>query len=401
VALALLEHRADAGHYAVSLYSNFVVNLDFQGTMSDTESSGTADVCGVGGCIGDQEDDRDEGQVMAFAGGQRKFRCRVPARPNATGSGGAKDSSKYENHFRNAKLAHLKGRCMTHQASEEYWSYEICFGLKVTQLNTDSQASFSLGEHAFGKDQLLANGGVVEQYRGGTENRSCEIRYVCGSSATTANFIRVEEEMPLRYRITVRGPQFCSFRGDGLETQDEEGNLLRASSLLEDMRGSCINMTQGWWTYEYCFPEMLRQYHLQGSTKDPIHTLGTLSGSPEGAGPSSPDEVIMSIMRPKAGLGGIKDPRPSRSGNTRALRQSLGGGAVCDETGQARTAVMYFQCPSNWQQHPETRFVSITEGSLCEYQVLVHSGLLCGHRKLVPMLPRGKEVIQCAAEPEL
>merc|ERR1719329_1413527 len=106
----------------------------------------------------------------------------------------------------------------------------------------------------------------------------------------------------------------------------------------------------------------------------------------------------MAMVRMKAGIN-PKERRAAPSGH-RSLQQYLGGGTVCDETRRPRASTMFFQCPSNWQTKPETRMVSINEAMLCEYEIVVHSTLLCGHQKLIPVPPRGKEVIQCDAEPE-
>ena len=53
---------------------------------------------------------------------------------------------------------------------------------------------------------------------------------------------------------------------------------LRLEYLLRPLEGLCINQTQGWWTYEFCYPSHLRQFHVnnRGQTEEPIYSLGTL-----------------------------------------------------------------------------------------------------------------------------
>jgi len=60
---------------------------------------------------------------------------------------------------------------------------------------------------------------------------------------------------------------------------------------------------------------------------------------------------------------------------------------------------LLFECPPNWQTSHETKLVSISEVSLCEYKMVIHTALLCGHELFLPMLPRGKETISCVVEP--
>lgn len=366
------------GNFVSSLHSNFVVNLDFEGDQRGTEQS-----------------DAQESTLMSFAGGRQKFRCNLPSssssRKNASSL--SDDMSKHRNHFKNAKLAPYKGRCST--TRKEYWQYAVCFGTKITQFRQGEEGrTFSLGEYVASADVLHPDGRVTEFYAGGTDNRSSEINYVCGSTTEDQKLV-IEEPQTLYYNITVYGPGFCSWRDkDGAETRDTNGHVFPISTMLEPLRGNCVNITQGWWTYEYCYPQSLRQFHLgNAGQRDPEHILGQLKGQP-----TEVTQVNMTMVRLKPSVT-AKDRRAPPS-NHRTLRQFLGDGTVCDETKRPRTTTMHFQCPPNWQSNGETRIISINEASLCEYDIMVHSNLLCGHQKLIPALPRGREVINCVAQPQ-
>jgi hypothetical protein len=367
-------------NFVSSLQSNFVVNLNFEG---EADSGSAAD----GKISGDS-------RLMAFAGGRQKFRCSLPSnnrRIPETGSPEANDLSKYKTHFRDAKLAPLKGKCWT--TVKDYWSYDICFGRKILQYRPDAEMKFSLGEYEAREAELHADGHVTESYVGGTDNRSTTLHYVCGQAGEKRAFT-IDEPKPLRYDIVITSPVFCAWRDkDGLETTDRDGFIHPVSSLLEDLRGNCINVTQGWWTYEYCYPSTLLQFHQSSEGRVTPHVLGTLNKT---NAPTDPGTVKMDAVRLKPSI----TPRERRAppSNQRTLRQYLGRGTVCDETNRPRTTTMHFQCPPNWQSQPETRIVNINEGSLCEYEIMVHTNLLCGHQKFIPALPRGKEEIKCVAQ---
>jgi len=288
-------------------------------------------------------------------------------------------------------MAPFKGKCWT--TRKDYWSYDVCFGRKITQYHEETQ--FSLGDNVPDRSALHPDGHVSEFYEGGTDNRSTTINYVCGEGGEQRSFV-IEEPSPLAYIVTMSSPAFCSWhQQDGAVGVDAAGNRHAVSSLLEDLRGQCTNVTQGWWTYEYCYPHSLRQFHQGNSGRDPEHVLGTVNSTDQKTGIG---QVPMDLVRLKPSI----SPRERRAppSNHRTLRQRLGAGTVCDETGKPRAATMHFQCPPNWQTQHETRIVSINEAQLCEYEIMVHTNLLCGHQKLIPALPKGKEVIQCTAQPK-
>eukprot|EP00927_Polykrikos_kofoidii_P060839 TRINITY_DN55749_c0_g1_i1.p1 TRINITY_DN55749_c0_g1~~TRINITY_DN55749_c0_g1_i1.p1 ORF type:complete len:463 (+),score=93.04 TRINITY_DN55749_c0_g1_i1:73-1389(+) len=398
-----------AGNFVASLQSNYVVTLDFgadtTGASSSAPPASDSSTCPSEGCanpeaVSERATDVDESdtKIMAFAGGKRKFKCRLPSvggDRSKKGSGLTEEErTKLETHFRNAKLAPMKGKCGTRK--RDFWTYDVCFGRKITQHNKEAGLTYSLGKHVPTKDKLLPNGEVRQMYLHGTDNRSSEVAMVCGSSALAENRLSIEETEAKKYFITWKAPQFCSWKGDGTSEMDKDGKiLLRPSSLLEELRGECINTTLGWWTYEYCFPDKLVQYHLQNKVRDPIHLLGALDAQRESV---DKDTVNMSIVRLKAGGGSTLDRRAVPSAQ-RVLQQYVGGGAVCDETKRARSALVQFSCPSGWESLTDSKFVGIQESQLCQYEVTIHTNLLCGHRRLTPTPPRGKQEIKCSAEP--
>lgn len=377
----LLQPLMTTGHFVASLHSNFVVHLDFESEKTNALPVPAA----------------EDLQMMSFAGGQSRFRCRLPSRTGTqAGSRKSPDAPKPQEHFISAKLAPYRGNCWKLQ--QDYWTYDVCFGRKIAQFRPETDLRYSLGERDPEADRLLPDGGVIEHYIGGTDNRTTAVHYVCGSSELQSRIFTIEEAQPLAYTLRVSGAGFCSWREkDGQETRDKQGNTLKISSLLEPLRSTCLNLTQGWWTYEYCFPRTLRQYHMQvlsdGVKRDPDHLLGQLLPQE----PIQVNQVEMGTVKLKPSI----SPRERRAppSNHMTLEQRLSGGSVCDETKRHREALLHFQCPTNWQSRPDHRMVSIREGALCEYEVVVQTVLLCGHQRLIPTMPRGRETLQCYVEP--
>jgi len=383
-------------NFVTSLHSSFVVNLDFgdseaEAALSPTGGDGTGDDAAPS-----PSEASDDVKVMSFAGGGQKFKCSIPSTRNQTkpSLSGSEDIAAIKARFIAAKLAMLQGECWKHR--KDFWTYDVCFGRRISQYQAGGDLQYSLGDHVPEADELSPSGEVKQHYIGGAGNRSAEVHYACGSSEASSREFSVEEDRPLHYKFRVSGPTFCSWNlNNGATSQDASGRSWPVSALLEEMRGTCVNTTQGWWTYEYCFPHSLIQFHLAGNgkTRDPTHILGTLNGT---TSPTAPNTVKMETIRLKPSI----SPRERREppSNHLTLQQYLGGGTVCDETSQPRSTKMRFQCPLKWKSQTETQIVSIQEGSLCEYEVVIQSPMLCGHSKFLPTIPMGKQTIQCTAE---
>jgi len=358
-----------------SLHSNFVVNLD----LEPSPPGGGEEALG------------GESHVIALAGGKRKFACHLPTgkgQRNSASTGA--DAAKAQQLLTAAKMAGYHSKCWTWHHNEDYWTYQVCPGEKITQYRPGSDQRFSLGDHIPESDAVRDDGSISEFYLGGTGNRSTEIRYVCGSSEGKKRTFSVEETKPLMYTIIISGPAFCIWKErSGSVATDPAGEEMVVSAFLEQLRNACVNRTEGWWTYEYCFPKGITQFHEDKGKRNPEYSLGHLSSTAE----HTVDRVNMSIVRPKQA-----HSRTTPSGH-RILQQRLGGGTRCDETLRPRATTMFFQCPLNWQSRPETQIVSIVEASLCEYEVVVETTLVCGHHRLLPHQPKAEQTIQCNALP--
>jgi len=55
-------------------------------------------------------------------------------------------------------------------------------------------------------------------------------------------------------------------------------------ALLGKYFGQCVNQSEGWWAYEYCFPHGLRQFHTAGEQSNEIETAFSLGFSESALG---------------------------------------------------------------------------------------------------------------------
>jgi len=369
-----------------STQSNYVVRLDFDGAHAEEEVA---------------QHFVEKEMVM---GGDRKFKCVIPRRggslPTTNQVVPARSHTAYLLDGKVAPLQH--GKCIEFQ--KDYWSYEVCFRSKITQFRRGSTAKFSLGEYnASVHDKLYSNGTFVQTYEGGTDGRRVEVVFLCGKWKPRQ--IRVTEPTQLSYVITFHYPGACDWSRDGhgfattARTEATKEEVIPVSALLEPLRDNCLNRTEGWWTYQYCFPHTLRQFHVAGSgaIEEPVHVLGTSVGRDV----VSKVDFKLKSEPPLPSMEITKTKGPAAAGRARRvhriLQHQLGHGSHCDETSAPRSSMIIFECPEAWadpdMQMPQ--ITSIAETTLCQYEIVISTTLVCSHPKLIPRIPRAPETIRC------
>ena len=69
----------------------------------------------------------------------------------------------------------------------------------------------------------------------------------------------VNEVEPCSYVIEVCGGEKC--------VDDSRREVGEAFKILEEeMKGKCLVYSEDWWSYEYCWPGKVKQFHLKVST---------------------------------------------------------------------------------------------------------------------------------------
>lgn len=144
------------------------------------------------------------------------------------------------------------------------------------------------------------------------------------------------------------------------ETQskaEEEKELARASDrgweLLSGMQDNCIYFIGGWWSYQFCYNEGVRQFHQLPPSRGipnyppqedpgvPGFMLGTYNPKTADVEDDHQDDIK---WEGGSGLDKSENAKRTRGGSgelvqrgeSRYLTQTLGGGTRCDLTGKPR-----------------------------------------------------------------
>ncbi|KAK4999156.1 Protein OS-9 [Elasticomyces elasticus] len=185
---------------------------------------------------------------------------------------------------------------------------------------------------------------------------------------------------------------------------EEKKELMRANDrgweLLQGMQGKCIYFVSGWWSYQFCYNEGVKQFHSlppgRGGTvyppqEDPSvegYVLGVYSGSASsGLNRKDKDEADARDGSLETSVG-----RLETKGETRYLVQRLGGGTECDLTGRERRIEVQFHC----HQSTSERIHLIKEVATCAYLMVVHTPRLCNDVAFLPPQKDIPNIIPCA-----
>jgi hypothetical protein len=323
-----------------------------------------------------------------------------------------KESGNLTEHKLNLRMAGIKalntlyGNCIFYRTKEMYWTFVLCPGKTVRQ--TRDSTSILLGTHDPGQDVLLddAHNTLVQTYVNGDDGRSAKVRYECGRVPFGGFPLSAEEPAPLKYEVIVRAPFFC--RQLRTEYELNAGSAAAGPpkaakaapepdppipALLDGLNSTCLNFTQGYWTYQYCHPFRASQYHKnQDGSVGLAYELGRV---PRGV--KDPPMKFVARERIARESTVVLEAQP---GHHRRLAVALTeGGQKCDETASQRKSTVLFECPASWHSAvlEAGKLVGVVETATCEYVFLIETALACPHPLLLPKRPRnGYQAIKCS-----
>ncbi|KAG8530875.1 uncharacterized protein KY384_004232 [Bacidia gigantensis] len=198
-----------------------------------------------------------------------------------------------------------------------------------------------------------------------------------------------------------------------LAAEEEKAELARATDrgwdLLQEMSGSCLYFISGWWSYQFCYSESVKQFHQ-------LPAGGNVPMFPPVEDPTTPSYVLGKFGEKKVNrhrlpsggsAGGALDGglpledgqegstttiQAKGSSSSRYLSQKLSGGTTCDLTGAPRRVEIQFHC------HPQSadRIGWIKEVSTCSYLMVVYTPRLCNDVAFLPEREERAEQVVCS-----
>ncbi|BFI34276.1 protein OS-9 [Marchantia polymorpha subsp. ruderalis] len=153
----------------------------------------------------------------------------------------------------------------------------------------------------------------------------------------------------------------------GLVT-DARSTRKTPDELLLALKDKCSRRLEGWWRYELCYKEDIRQFHVDTTGKKDVVTQEFTLGKYD-------EEATAALHRDKNDAFLQKDPR-SQSAAQRYHAHLYTNGTRCDLTNEPRQTEVRFVCSTE----PGKAFInSIKEAPSCKYTVIFHVPMLCDH----------------------
>ncbi|MBA0645768.1 hypothetical protein Goklo_013824 [Gossypium klotzschianum] len=148
---------------------------------------------------------------------------------------------------------------------------------------------------------------------------------------------------------------------------EKQVKLKTPDELLEVLKDRCFirlfSMQQeGWWSYEFCYQNRLRQIHVEEDKVVQEFVLGVYD-----------EEATSAFNQNLSDISTLKDPR-SKDASQRYHAHQYTNGTQCDLTNQPRETEVRFVC-----SEPRAMISSITELSTCKYALTIQSPMLCKH----------------------
>ncbi|KAI8093180.1 uncharacterized protein BX664DRAFT_357650 [Halteromyces radiatus] len=188
--------------------------------------------------------------------------------------------------------------------------------------------------------------------------------------------------------------------------QEIQRTIERGLDLLKPMGKECLRFyTHGYWTYEYCHMQYVRQFHIDPSKTEgdnymfnekSSYILGVYPQQNENnnrhtkdsqdllsKGSQQQDELKQSSSLDMTTLRGV--------GDKRLLVQHWGQGTPCDITNQPRSIEIQFQCALGTKDEIEF----FEEVSTCHYLMIISTPRLCDDVMLGAKKETKAHAIQC------
>lgn len=362
-------------------------------------------------------------QLMTTASGQQ-FECFLPplggVQAETGGSSSSTDEAAALLAFGRAASRQIRPTCVQFVDVAGEWVFEVCPGVLVRKVSLkagaegegDSARSHQVVElGAFerdGSEAALAFSDFVgtetqARVRGlqrplytqrftDKEGSALQVQFMCGAAGQDDLVAGVqwsapsspdEERRAASFLVAAR--VFCDTKHMGV---DEEEDLPSVHALLQPLveANTCVKRNEGWWTYEFCFGQGIRQYHRDSDGRITAEfSLGTLDAERNaeleqsgGALVSEHVDATHDVARP-------------------AFLELYGHGTFCKEFDNhaPREARVYYYCSQGGTSH---HILTVKEIQTCAYTLKVSSPALCDHPHFLNDDLRGNDepsVVHC------
>ncbi|KAF4078743.1 hypothetical protein AMELA_G00185030 [Ameiurus melas] len=169
-------------------------------------------------------------------------------------------------------------------------------------------------------------------------------------------------------------PQAVRFHQDPVLESDRQGYSGPAvPELLKPMHAApCLTKTKDWWTYEFCYGQHIRQYHLEDSEiKGDVLYLGYFESEFDWTNDTAKATKQHKLKRYHS--------------------QSYVNGSKCDLNGSPRESEVRFVC-----EEGSSDYISrVDEPQSCHYVLTVHTSRTCQHPLLRPPSSAKPQGIVC------
>ncbi|KAI5625995.1 protein OS-9 [Silurus asotus] len=168
--------------------------------------------------------------------------------------------------------------------------------------------------------------------------------------------------------------QAVKFHQDPVPESDPQSySGLAVPELLKPMQAAtCLTKTKHWWTYEFCYGQHIRQYHLEDSEiKGDVLFLGYFESEFDWT-----NETAKASKQHKL---------------ERYHSQSYVNGSKCDLNGNSRESEVRFVCEEGSSDY----ILRVDEPQSCHYVLTVHTSRTCQHPLLRPPISTKPQPIVC------
>jgi len=152
---------------------------------------------------------------------------------------------------------------------------------------------------------------------------------------------------------------------DGATTTADKNRPKSPGELLDSLGNACFYRVEGWWTYELCYNQHVRQFHQERDTLMSEFFLGRFDKEAtlkhhQTLGKDFEEEAVGDAGVPK-----------------RFHSQIYTNGTHCDLTQEKRSTEVQFSCST---ESSNNIVVSIKEPTTCHYTMVFYTPILCGHQ---------------------